>query len=40
MGVAVVGGAAVLGAAALTAGLTAGIAAKELYKRFTNNYDI
>lgn len=40
MGVVIAGGAAALGTAALAAGLTAGIAAKEIYKRLTNNYDI
>ncbi|KAL8437162.1 hypothetical protein ACSSS7_001141 [Eimeria intestinalis] len=40
VGVVVTGGAVVLGAAALTAGLTVGIAATEVYKRVTNNYNI
>ncbi|KAL8271265.1 hypothetical protein Esti_004831 [Eimeria stiedai] len=40
VGVVVTGCAVVLGAAALTAGLTVGIAGTELYKRLTNNYNI
>ncbi|KAL8453872.1 hypothetical protein Emag_001680 [Eimeria magna] len=40
LGVVVTSGAVVIGAAALTAGLTVGIAATELYKRVTNNYNI
>ncbi|KAL8434256.1 hypothetical protein Efla_002021 [Eimeria flavescens] len=40
VGVIVTGGAVAIGAGALTAGLTVGIAATELYKRLTNNYDI
>ena len=40
VGVLVTGGAIAMGTAALTAGLTVGVAAKEIYKRVTNNYDI
>lgn len=40
MSVVAAGGAVVLGTAALTAGLTVGIAALEIYKRVANNYDI
>ncbi|OEH79963.1 hypothetical protein cyc_01612 [Cyclospora cayetanensis] len=40
VGVVVTGGAVVVGTALLTAGLTVGITAQELYKRITNNYNI